>query len=254
MDSKELIVRVLGDKVESYSRVQGGKDSTVWKVSCSDNKQYALRVLPVNRHHQFVQEKYVMQLAADHGIPVPKIHQVECIESFTIMLADWLPGRTVFEEILSNPGQVDTIGYEFGKVHARIHAIKGFDVSWRDWFTAENETEQELKMQIATSMPTHDVLLHLDYHPLNVTTDGTNITGVIDWINASTGDFRYDVARTLSILRTEAPKLIEATTLEVFEEAWRSGYESVNGEIGDVDLFLKWADVRMERDNLERDA
>lgn len=41
---------------------------------------------------------------------------------------------------------------------------------------------------------------HLDFHPLNVMFDGTKVTGVIDWANASIGDPAADVAATLVIM------------------------------------------------------
>ncbi len=44
------------------------------------------------------------------------------------------------------------------------------------------------------------MLLHLDYHPLNVLTDGKTIVGVIDWENVRLSDARLGVVRSLSIL------------------------------------------------------
>ena len=45
------------------------------------------------------------------------------------------------------------------------------------------------------------MLLHLDYHPLNVLGEAGAISGVLDWTNADGGDPRADVARTGAILR-----------------------------------------------------
>jgi aminoglycoside phosphotransferase (APT) family kinase protein len=42
--------------------------------------------------------------------------------------------------------------------------------------------------------------MHLDYHLLNVMTDGSSVISVIDWENVRLDDARLDVARTLSIL------------------------------------------------------
>jgi len=49
------------------------------------------------------------------------------------------------------------------------------------------------------------------------------ITGVIDWANASVGDYRFDVARTLNILETEAPKYVDSLILENFKKGWEQG-------------------------------
>jgi aminoglycoside phosphotransferase (APT) family kinase protein len=97
-----------------------------------------------------------------------------------------------------------------------------------------------------------DALLHLDYHPLNVMTDGTRITGVLDWTNALAGDPRADAARTVTILRVDYVGGGPALTLErgvrrLFESGWRRGYEQVQA-LGDLTLFYAWAGAVMERD------
>src|SRR4030042_1376357 len=43
--------------------------------------------------------------------------------------------------------------------------------------------------------------VHMDFHPLNVLSDGRNITGVVDWTNAAAGDARADLAWTVTLLR-----------------------------------------------------
>jgi aminoglycoside phosphotransferase (APT) family kinase protein len=43
-------------------------------------------------------------------------------------------------------------------------------------------------------------VLHLDYHPLNVLVNGGRISGIIDWVNADSGDRHLDVATTATIL------------------------------------------------------
>jgi aminoglycoside phosphotransferase (APT) family kinase protein len=43
-------------------------------------------------------------------------------------------------------------------------------------------------------------VLHMDYHPLNVLVQGGRISGIIDWVNAESGDRHLDVATTATIL------------------------------------------------------
>jgi aminoglycoside phosphotransferase (APT) family kinase protein len=47
-------------------------------------------------------------------------------------------------------------------------------------------------------------LLHLDYHPQNVLTEGVHVRGVIDWANAAIGDRHFDAATTAAILSTSS--------------------------------------------------
>ncbi|HVB09814.1 MAG TPA: phosphotransferase, partial [Bacillota bacterium] len=92
-------------------------------------------------------------------------------------------------------------------------------------------------------------LLHGDYHPLNVLTDGERITAVLDWTNAAAGDPRTDVARTLSILRLEGRvpgrfPLELRRVLAPFERAWLAGY---GGDLPDA-IFRAWAGAFMADD------
>jgi aminoglycoside phosphotransferase (APT) family kinase protein len=47
-------------------------------------------------------------------------------------------------------------------------------------------------------------MLHLDYHPLNVMTQGWHLRGVLDWVSYDFGDRHLDVATTSTILWTTA--------------------------------------------------
>jgi aminoglycoside phosphotransferase (APT) family kinase protein len=96
-------------------------------------------------------------------------------------------------------------------------------------------------------------LLHLDYHPLNVLTDGTRITAVLDWANARAGDTRADVARTYTILMVEPytpGRQPHAVTLvrRLLTWSWRRGYEQAGGVVTEMAWFYAWAGAVMVRD------
>ncbi|MDP4170477.1 MAG: phosphotransferase [Bacillota bacterium] len=99
-------------------------------------------------------------------------------------------------------------------------------------------------------------LLHLDYHPMNVLTNGKSITAVIDWANACINDPVFDVARTFSMLRVEANRLqkdfgLTDQSVEEFERGWMEGYREKGGVEGQLSSDLKaWAGFRMHRDLL----
>jgi aminoglycoside phosphotransferase (APT) family kinase protein len=84
-----------------------------------------------------------------------------------------------------------------------------------------------------------------------VMTDGSKITGILDWRNARAGNPRADAARTVSILQIDysgkAP-LLERIIRKVFEQGWRTGYEQQAGPLGNMSLFYAWAGAVMERD------
>jgi len=58
------------------------------------------------------------------------------------------------------------------------------------WIVWKCEGEQKVQDRLR-QLPSKEVaLLHLDYHLLNVLTDGKQITGIVDWTNAHAGDPR----------------------------------------------------------------
>ncbi|MUK88882.1 phosphotransferase [Ornithinibacillus sp. L9] len=252
MDIEKVVMKLIGDQVKEYTKIEGGLDSLVWKITSVEEHTYALRVLPKHRYHQFVQEQSTLKLAGRAGVPVPKVHKVDCYDQYTVMLMDWLPGRTVFEEIKISPESVDKFGFAFGETQAIIHSIHMEQPRISNWLTAGNKEEEKLIESIDNKYPQANTLIHLDYHPLNVMTDGEKITGVIDWMNASVGNYQYDIARTMAVLKIDGEKLIEPQVLELFIEAWINGYESAGQPVGDLSLFYSWAKVRMIRDAKER--
>ena len=88
--------------------------------------------------------------------------------------------------------------------------------------------------------------VHMDFHPLNVLSDGRAITGIVDWTNAAAGDRRADLAWTITLLRM-APMpphplmpLFKAVRW-LFYLGWRRGYESAAGPIPELAPFMVWA-------------
>ncbi|MFS0863448.1 phosphotransferase family protein [Fredinandcohnia sp. 179-A 10B2 NHS] len=250
----ENILKELGlSSVTKVQQIHGGQDSSVWKVETA-NFAYALRVLPGDHYEQFVREQKVIQLAQNNGIPVPNVVSVFKGESYCAMLMEWAKGHTVFEELQRSPDNASQIGKEFGRMQALIHAISvdnNFEDNNENFLTPVTDLEKSAMNLIEKYYTLYSpTLLHLDYHPLNILTDGEKITAVIDWANASAGDYRFDFARTFSILRLEGTKYFDKKTFEEFESGWLIGYFSFIGMIpaDPIELFNVWAGDRMLRD------
>ncbi len=236
----------------SCEEVHGGKDSKVFRVEVQKGKTYALRLLPSHKHEQFIREKSMIQLASGHGIRVPEVHSVILFEGFSAMLMEWVSGKPIFIELLERPQNAKKIGFEFGLVQATINRISlPMSTYNKSWLSPSNG-EEEIFNKISHTSQNHN-LLHLDYHPLNVLTDGEKITGVIDWANATAGDYRFDIARTLSILKIEGYKHFKdhLEVIDDFEAGWLEGYEQVAGRLEAAPLFNAWAGFRMKRDLAE---
>jgi aminoglycoside phosphotransferase (APT) family kinase protein len=191
------------------------------------------------------------------GVSVPKVHSVKLSGEWSTMLMEWAPGRTLIRELIERPDSANRLGVEFGRVQAAIHRIPvpaSVDSETKNWLTPETDAEIEIFQRIAIAKGNKQgVLVHLDFHPLNVLTDGQTITAVIDWANAAKGDPRFDIARTMSILRLEGLRpgsileYIQEAVID-FERGWLQGYEQTAGQLGPLSIFHAWAGLRMIRD------
>ena len=237
--------------------VTGGLDAAIWKVE-RGAETYALRVLRPEQAPVAKREAAAMATASAAGLPVPRVHAAGSWQDRPAMLLDWYPGRPVAHELPAHPWRAWTLGLQMGRTQAAIHALTVPDAfaettPWRN-LAGENARLQTWLDRVPARGPS---LLHLDYHPLNVMTDGRAITGVLDWTNARSGDPRADYARTLSILRLDAEvegRLASIARLIVrrFEHGWRQGYREAAGEPADLAPYLAWAGSVMQHDRASR--
>jgi aminoglycoside phosphotransferase (APT) family kinase protein len=123
-------------------------------------------------------EARVMQYAADHGYPVPKVHDLRADDTELVM--DRIDGPLMLDVMFKPPWRLPQYMSMLADLHDELHKIAG-----PEWLRP---------------MPDGgDRFLHLDLHPLNVilTDDGPV---VIDWTNAVRGDAITDAAITFVLL------------------------------------------------------
>ncbi|WP_409298746.1 phosphotransferase family protein [Peribacillus sp. SCS-26] len=249
MKLKKFIEELLNKAIESAEQVSGGRDSTVWRIEVRGGQKYAVRVLPEERMQQFLLEKEIMEYARNYGIEVPKPLMVKACEGSAVMVMEWGRGRTVLQELQLNPHNSEHIGYIFGAAQAEIHNIPSHSRG-RSWLEPMDDEERIFIEAISGEIsPSDSCLLHLDYHPLNVMTDGEGITAILDWANSSAGDWRFDTARTYAILELMGPGMMEAKVLGSFINGWKTGYQAASGKtVGDNPEFYAWGGARLKND------
>ena len=184
-----------------------------------------------------------MRALVDLGLPVPSVHAED--EETPALLLGWCQGMPILNEVKARPWRIWGLGVAMGRVHARIHEV------------AVSEALAKALPSVPEIETTHDrlSLLHRDYHPLNVMTDGNAITGVLDWANVAVGDRRVDLARTVTLLRLGPlppafPQVAALVMRSILELAWRRGYrqEHQMDPFTDMNPFYVWAGDMMERD------
>jgi aminoglycoside phosphotransferase (APT) family kinase protein len=222
--------------------IAGGWDTSLWRVD--DGRQmYALRVFRREQAPVCRREALVMRALADLGLPVPRVH-AENSETPALLLG-WCPGVPILHEIKARPWRIWHLGVVMGQMHARIHAVQVSDALAKALPSVPEIDHTRDRLSI----------LHRDYHPLNVMTDGHAVSGVLDWANVAVGDPRVDLARTVTLLRLAplppgTPQVLALALRGILELAWRRGYRQAQptDPFKGMDPFYVWAGDMMERD------
>lgn len=235
--------------------VGGGQDTAIWRVEV-DGRPAALRLFRASQAGGVARERAAMQAARAAGLPAPAVLAEGVWQDRPAVLLDWLPGRTLAAALAAQPWRLWPLAVAFGRMQARIHAVAAPAAlgpapdAWLDWTGPE---EAALQQRLRLIAPAAAALLHLDYHPLNVLTDGRRITGVLDWTNARAGDPRADLARTAAMALLEPVTPGPAAPLEWLARrallaGWRRGYRQVAGWPAGLAPFYAWAGAVMLRD------
>lgn len=233
--------------------VTGGADAALWQVD-DGNQTYALRLLQATQAIQGHIETVTMTAAARAGVPVPRIITTGVWRDRPALLMTWCPGETMAAALMTDPARAPALSLAFGRTQAAIHAVPAPAglaprSTWIDWARPDAALRDRLQ-RLATGP---NVLLHLDYHPLNVLVGEGEITAVIDWANARGGDRRADLARTAAILRFLPVELhMPAAGAAAFRRAvttgWRAGYFSAAAPVRNMAPFYAWAGQGMIHD------
>lgn len=237
----------------SVSPVSGGWDTVVWRVDRAGGAS-ALRLFRAEQVAACEREVAAMRASAQYGLPVPDVEAQGIWEGRPVVLLSWCRGETLSAVLARRPWRVWELGIAYGRLQAAIHAVppppllQHPRLSWIDW---GGPADPALAVRLRGVASATNVLLHLDYHPLNVLSDGRDISAVLDWTNARAGDPRADVARTLTILRlapSQRPSVLETAMRRLLLLSWKCGYEQEAGPLRDMALFYAWAGAAMLND------
>jgi aminoglycoside phosphotransferase (APT) family kinase protein len=239
----------------STARVVGGaSDYPTLAVTGADGTTMAVRVRPSARHQDSEREARILALAREARIPCPRVCQLLATAEGSVLVTSWEPGRPLLEEVLTMPDEAHRLGRLAGGMQARLHAWAPppDQVSHHSWASPRSPHEAAL---LGACPVAGRALLHLDYHPLNVLTDGQAITAVVDWVNAAIGDPRQDLARSLAILllafrfHPDAPEGVADLAI-LMARGWWDGYREASGrdDWDSFPAFLAWAGAATLRD------
>lgn len=259
VDPSAVLAALGVDDVTRITEVTGGQDTLIWRVE-RGAASHALRVFRPEQREAANREAIAIERASAL-LPVPQILARGIVDDRPAMLLEWCRGVPLFHYLTQHPSAVGVLGRAFGRMHAQLHTLDAPPAlappnALGDWLA---QLDAPLAERIGAVSRQPPKLLHLDYHPMNVLTDGSRITAVLDWVNALPGDPRADFARTTSILRiapiSPAPLSSQMRHLRrALERAWRQGYQEAAGEMSDLPLFYAAAGTAMQGDLVPRAA
>lgn len=218
------VLAALGLPPASSLRVMPGAEATVWRVVV-DGVPLAVRLHRLDSATA-ERELVALRVARTAGVPVPEVVATGRWHDRHVAITSWCAGETVGELLRTRSGDEQTdVAHRFGHAQAVLHSTELSHLDLAE-LRAIGRTVPDL------GMPGSSTLLHLDFHPFNVLDDGSRVTGIVDWANASVGDRRFDIARTRGLFALAgvfAPELAaraEAAADEV-TGLWVEGYSTV---------------------------
>lgn len=250
------VLQAIGlSEVDRVMPVSGGADTMVWRVE-RGTETFALRIFRPEQVAICRYEVTAVTAAAAGGLPVPTVHAEGRWRDRPALLLSWCRGIPLLDALQACPEQAVMLGERFGEMQAVLHNLAApatfrndDERSWLRWAG----DDPALAARFADLTPRRDCLLHLDYHPLNVLTDGRRVTAILDWANARAGDPRADLTRTQSILEfgpiAPVDTTVDAEALRRdFISGWLTGYQAIAGPVGDLSPFMAWVVTVMERE------
>lgn len=157
------------------------------------------------REGSTLDEAAVMELAAAHGYPVPRVHEV----AGPAIVMDRVDGPTLMAEVVRNPWRIPWGGRLLAELHRRLHAVPA-----PDW--------------LPSRLGGGPSVVHMDLHPLNVVLSPSGPV-VIDWTNAGRGAPAAEWAHTWLLMATSQPpgstweRLLGSVGRRLFLRAFLSG-------------------------------
>lgn len=242
-------------------RVEGGWATAIWHFKTADGKAHSLRAFRPEAERAATRERIAMSFVAGAGLPAPVVEASGEWEGRAVMVLSWLPGVNLVDAAAKRPWQVWRLGSQMGALQAKIHAIAPPDELKADaperWLGRAGANYPEVRALIEASMSGADSFLHMDYHPLNLLTDGKEITGILDWTTATAGDRRADLALTSVLLKLAPippgalrPLLKFARSL--VHTSWRRAYRKAAGWPPGMAPFYARAGTVFVNENLSR--
>jgi aminoglycoside phosphotransferase (APT) family kinase protein len=213
--------RLLNATVTGAERVPSFAGNRVYRLTTASGHVFA----KIGASNAIATEHAVLQLVAGHHVPVPRVHAADldgtvtghpCLVTRAVRGTPLIGTEPAFRRVSEYVSRLHDIRVAgFGTVG--ITKAGGVRGEHSTWLGALNHRVQTCTDVVEAGLvpralvdATADALahpaiaafqearlLHGDFHPRHVYSDGVDVTGIIDWGDATAGDPDYDMARVL---------------------------------------------------------
>ncbi len=241
-------------------RVKGGWDTLLWRFSTPDGREHSLRVFSPHLPEEIAwRERIALERCARAGLPAPRVEKVGEVQGLPALVLSWCPGVPIMSFVEKKPWTLWRLGRLFGRTQAHLHTLtpppEFVEKAPDDWLKRVPDGYADLVDHASSLKPSTSCFVHMDYHVINVVSDGTAVTGILDWAYSAAGDPRADLARTeITHLAAPAPpgpgRLLLNLARNILLAAWRSGYREVAGPLPDYRPLRAWAGATLLAETL----
>lgn len=152
------------------------------------------------------------------GLSVPNVFEVTKIKNRQAIIMEYVKGDSIGDLLLNNLNAAEHYINICVNEQKKIHAIR---VNTDEMESMRKRLERQIKsvhkldekqkgniLNKLHSIKFEPRLCHGDFHPFNLILNNKNVN-IIDWVDASSGDFRADVFRTYLLYSQSSLELAE---------------------------------------------
>lgn len=230
----------LGESIARVETLPGGMTSTMLGLTCESGSSAVLRLMtnePWRTHGAALteRERTIQLMLANTGVPAPRSLAIDatgrhCGDPAHLMSR--LPGALGADRVDSN--SLLTVARVLAEIHSFRPADRPRDYqSWAweakfvvpSWASRPDEWDHAFEILRMKAPDYEPTFIHRDFHHRNLLWAGEEITGVVDWVETSTGPAWLDVAHCRTNLA-----LNHGTAVA---DAFAAAYADLTGRVGD---------------------
>ena len=215
--ARAWVAAQLGSPVVAGVELTGGVASQMLRVTTRSGRHAVLRRLVADPWRRFAEalltrEMRVQDQLASSGVPAPRPLAVDVHGSEAgapSLLMTLLPGR--IDLVACGEETLAGLAGTLLDIHRHVPAPDGWPRAYQSWafeekrvvppWSRDDGLYREAFARLAAPAPGYaPTFLHRDFYPANVLWDRGRVTGVVDWVETSTGPADLDVAHCASNL------------------------------------------------------